>query len=142
MARGIRRILFLEEVLSNYPSVVQRQLWLMHSGGMSKSQSYDIARKEFYDLRQQEEIERRIAKEEAMWTGAYFGKSALEVGMELEDQAYEQWKEWAMKEVEALGRQSEAAYTGAGTPEEPEEELFPAESLIPELSESSVPSEL
>lgn len=96
-------------------SVVQRQLWLVDNvPEMSNNQAYDIARKEFYALRHEEEVERRIAKEEAMWTGAYFGKGILEVGMELEDKTYESWKAWANKEVEAIDRQRDAAYTGVG----------------------------
>jgi len=82
---------------------------------MTISQAYDIARKEFYSLRHEEEVERRIAKEEALWTGAYFGKGPLEVGMELEDKTYEAWKEWATKEIEAIDRQRDSAYTGVGT---------------------------
>ena len=126
-------------------SVVQRQLWLMHKVGMTNSQAYDKARKEFYALRLEEEIERRVAREEAMWVGAYFGKGALDVGMELEDKTYEEWKEWAAKEVEAMERQRDGAYTGIGTaneddgssvllPVEPEEEQaldgLPDENVI------------
>ncbi|KAM3074738.1 mitochondrial ribosomal small subunit component [Clarireedia jacksonii] len=100
-------------------SVVQRQLWLMHNEpGMSSSKAYDIARKEFYALRRAEEIERRVAKEEALSTGAYFGKGALEVGMELEDKAYEAWKKWAYEQLEAIKLQKAGAYTGVGTGEE------------------------
>lgn len=97
-------------------SVIQRQLWLMHNApDMTKSQAYDIARKEFYAIRQEEEVERRIAKEEALSTGAYFGKGVLEVGMELEDSVYEQWKKWATSEVELIERQRDAAYSKVGT---------------------------
>ena len=78
---------------------------------MTKSSAYDVARKEFYALRHEEEVERRVAKEEAMWTGAYFGKSFLEIGMQLEDKVYEGWKEWASKEIEAAERNRDAAYT-------------------------------
>ena len=47
-----------------------------------------------------------------MSTGAYFGKSALQIGTELEDKEYERWKEWATKEI-ALAEQRQAAmYTG------------------------------
>jgi small subunit ribosomal protein S23 len=87
---------------------------------MTNSRAYDIARKEFYALRHEEEVERRVAREEALWTGAYFGKSALEVGMELEDKTYESWKAWATKEVEAIDLQRNAAYTGLGTSSEDE----------------------
>jgi small subunit ribosomal protein S23 len=60
-------------------------------------------------------VERRVAKEEALSTGAYFGNSTLEVGMEMEDQAYEEWKAWAMKEIEVLERQKDAVYTNFET---------------------------
>ena len=85
---------------------------------MSNAQAYDIARKEFYALRHEEEVERRVAREEASWTGAYFGKSALEVGAELEDKIYESWKAWATKEVEAIDLQRNAAYSGIPTGDE------------------------
>ncbi|KAH8596454.1 mitochondrial ribosomal protein S25 [Bisporella sp. PMI_857] len=99
-------------------SVVQRQLWLMNVAGMSNSQAYDIARKEFYAVRHEEEVERRVAKEEATWVGAYFGKGALEIGMEVEDKSYEDWRAWATTEVEAIQRRKDAAYTGFGTAHE------------------------
>ena len=95
----------------------------MHHAGMTQAQAYDIARKEFYALRQEEEVERRVAKEEAMWVGAYFGKSVLEVGAELEDKTFESWKTWATKEVEAIERQRDAAYTGVGTANEDEPDV-------------------
>lgn len=65
---------------------------------ISKEAAYDIVRKEFYTLRQREEIERRIAAEEATHVGAYFGKSRLEIGMELEAKTWDKWKSWAMAE--------------------------------------------
>ena len=94
-------------------SVVQRQLWLRHNNlDITPAQVYDKARKEFYDLRLQEEIERRVAKEEATSTGAYFGPSALDIGMELEDKEYERWKTWAQKEIELRQQRNAAMYTG------------------------------
>ncbi|KAE8453106.1 mitochondrial ribosomal small subunit component [Mollisiaceae sp. DMI_Dod_QoI] len=103
----------------NGESVIQRQLWLMHNvPDMNSNQAYDIARKEFYAIRHEEEVERRVAKEEALWTGAYFGKGVLQIGMELEDKTYEAWKQWATREVEAIERQRDAAYTGVGTGDE------------------------
>ncbi|KAF8862288.1 mitochondrial ribosomal protein [Acephala macrosclerotiorum] len=103
----------------NGESVVQRQLWLLNNVlDMTKNQAYDIARKEFYALRHEEEVERRVQKEEALWNGAYFGKGVLEIGMELEDKTYESWKDWAIKEVEAINRQKDAAYTEIGTGED------------------------
>ena len=79
---------------------------------MTKASAYDQARKEFYKLRLHEDVRRRVAKEEALATGAYFHKSALEVGMELEDKQYEEWKEWAIKQVKEAEQRRNAMYTG------------------------------
>jgi hypothetical protein len=68
----------------------------------TKAGAYDKARKEFYDVRHTQEIERRVAREEALWTGAEFGPSPLAVGMQLEDQKYEEWRGWAAKEIMAI----------------------------------------
>ena len=81
-------------------SVVQRQLWLMKHQHMSKASAYDQARREFYHHRHLAEVRVRIAKEEAMHVGAYFGKGPLEVGMALEDSAWENWKAWASQQIE------------------------------------------
>ncbi|RAH74306.1 mitochondrial 37S ribosomal protein mS23 [Aspergillus aculeatinus CBS 121060] len=84
-------------------SVVQRQLWLLNNVfGMTKSAAYDIARREFYQLRLREDIERRVAAEEAEATGAVFGPTQLEVGMKLENQEFERWKVWARDEAQIL----------------------------------------
>ncbi|KAI8625453.1 37S ribosomal protein S25 [Xylariaceae sp. FL1651] len=99
--------------------VVQRQLWMMHNvEGMTREKAYDIARREFYALRQEEDVERRIAKEEAMKMGAYFGKSFLQVGMELEDEQYEHWKRWAGRQIKDVQAEQDAAYTNFGAAEE------------------------
>jgi small subunit ribosomal protein S23 len=82
--------------------------------GMTKQKAYDSVRREFYALRQEEEIERRVAKEEARHVGAYFGKSFLQVGMELEDREYEAWKKWAGKQIEAVKTEQNTAYTSFG----------------------------
>jgi small subunit ribosomal protein S23 len=71
----------------------------MENEKMSKRKAYDTVRREFYRLRQQEEVEKRIAIEEARYVGAYFGKTRLDIGMQLEDQEYENWKIWAGKET-------------------------------------------
>ncbi|KAG8164304.1 hypothetical protein KVR01_006222 [Diaporthe batatas] len=100
-------------------SVVQRQLWLMENvEGITKEQAYDIARKELYDIRQHQDITRRIAQEEARMVGAYFGKSRLEVSMELEDAVYEKWKVWAEGEVQKLQTERENAYANFGSSDE------------------------
>ncbi|TRX94567.1 hypothetical protein FHL15_004519 [Xylaria flabelliformis] len=100
-------------------SVVQRQLWMMHNvEGMTEEKAYDIVRREFYALRHEEDVERRIAKEEAMKVGAYFGMSSMQVGMELEDQQYESWKKWAGKQISSVQAEKDAAYTNFGATEE------------------------
>ncbi|KAL2116507.1 hypothetical protein VTJ04DRAFT_8675 [Mycothermus thermophilus] len=90
--------------------VVQRQLWLMEACGMSKQAAYDVTRKEFYALRHQEEVERRIAIEEARMYGAYFGQSYNRVGMDLESGAYERWKKYAADRIAQLELQQAEAY--------------------------------
>ncbi|KAI9796795.1 MAG: hypothetical protein M1825_006504 [Sarcosagium campestre] len=93
-------------------SVVQRQLWLIDNvPGISRAKAYDQARQEFYAIRHYEDVERRVAKEEALASGAYFGLSALEVGMKLEDKAYEAWRKWALGQSEAADRSRAAAYS-------------------------------
>lgn len=67
---------------------------------MGRNKAYDTVRREFYRLRQEEEIEKRLALEEAKHVGAYFGKSRLDVGLLLEDHEYENWKVWAGKQAE------------------------------------------
>ncbi|RDA94684.1 hypothetical protein CP533_2456 [Ophiocordyceps camponoti-saundersi (nom. inval.)] len=93
-SKGLRQ----PEMALSGECVVQRQMWLMKNEEMSENEAYDKARYEFYDLRMAEEIEHRIAIEEARYVGAYFGKSRLEIGMMLEDEEYERWKKWAEEE--------------------------------------------
>lgn len=102
--------------------MVQRQQYLMEHGlhpgyPLDKAAAYDQARKEFYEIRHFEDVERRVAKEEALATGAYFGKGPLEIGMELEDKKYEEWKAWAIKESAQLRQASGAAYSGTDNPD-------------------------
>lgn len=78
----------------------------------SKSAAYDIARKEFYAVRHRQDIERRVAREEALFTGTEFGPSALDVGMQLEDQKFEEWREWATAQITTQKQMQGAAYTG------------------------------
>ncbi|KAJ5281557.1 37S ribosomal protein S25 [Penicillium angulare] len=94
-------------------SVVQRQLWLLNNvPDMTKESAYDVARREFYRLRLQEDIERRVAAEEAEATGAQFGPKYLDIGMELENKEYEKWKEWAKLQSQIFGQRA-AALSGA-----------------------------
>ena len=115
MGRGKYVLPFMYNI-TDVNSVIQRQLWLLYNvPNISRAQAYDMARKEFYDLRLQEDVERRVAKEEAMSTGAYFGPSQLEIGMELENKEFERWKQWAEKQVEFQQQQQAAMYTGGTT---------------------------
>lgn len=72
----------------------------MKHKSLSKASAYDQARREFYAHRHLSEIRSRIAKEEAQHVGAYFGKGPLEVGMELEDKSWENWKRWATQQID------------------------------------------
>lgn len=107
---------------------MQRQLWLMENEKLGKRKAYDQVRKEFYRLRQEEEVERRVAVEEARHVGAYFGRTRLDVGMMLEDQEFENWKIWAAKksedeaaqannEIDTFGEEEEAADPMDGPPD-------------------------
>lgn len=89
--------------------MVQRQLWLMEEGGYSEKDAYDLARKEFYDLRMREDIERRVAAEEALYVGAKFGKSYLEIGIEMEEKALEGWRRSATADI--LRRRQRNSFT-------------------------------
>ena len=73
---------------------------LMQHQGLSKLAAYDQARRQLYAHRQRTAIRQHIAKEEALATGAYFGKGPLQIGMEIEDAAFENWKAWASRQID------------------------------------------
>ena len=85
---------------------------MQHVPALSRAEAYDQARKEFYAVRYEEDVQRRVAKEEALSTGAYFGMSYLDVGMQLEDQQWEQWKASALGESAVQEQKRLANYTG------------------------------
>lgn len=91
---------------------------------MTKSEAYDQSRQEFYRLRLKEDIERRVAAEEAEATGANFGPRHLDMGMEGENQQFERWKKWAQQAAQIM-EQRKAALSGA--PEIMEEQTVPLE---------------
>lgn len=64
-------------------------MWLMQNENISERKAYDTTRREFYRLRQAEEIEKRISVEEARHVGAYFGKTRIDVSHDLEDREFE-----------------------------------------------------
>lgn len=118
-------------------SVIQRQNYLLRTG-LRPAAAYDQARKELYRQRHAKETETRVAREEALATGAYFGPGPLQIGMKLEDHAYEDWKRWAEKEIQALKQLQGSAYTGTENEaaeleiQEPEqEELQEVSSQVP-----------
>ncbi|KAI1388223.1 mitochondrial ribosomal protein [Hypoxylon trugodes] len=120
-------------------SVVQRQLWMMYNvPGITKDQAYDIVRREFYAMRQEEEVELRIAKEEAQMVGAYFGKTFSQVGTQLEDEQYEKWKRWAGKQIELVRAEQDSAYTSFGNETEAEADSVDLDQAT-EAVEESVP---
>jgi small subunit ribosomal protein S23 len=95
--------------------VVQRQLHLLQTQPkLSIDQAYDKARKEFYEIRQQDDIQRRIAAEEAEHSGAYFGPSILQWSMQIENKQYDDWEEWSRKTV-VEQMQRNAAFAGDTT---------------------------
>lgn len=111
--------------LTEIHSVVKRQLHLLNTvPDITEQTAYDIARKEFYKLRHQEDIERRVAKEEAQATGAYFGPNLLDIGMEMENREYERWKVWSEQEAALSSQKTVKVGSGEseeGAPDIPEE---------------------
>lgn len=109
-------------------SVVQRQLWLMDNEKLGKRKAYDQSRREFYRIRQAQEIEKRVALEEAKHVGAYFGKTRIEVGHVLEDREFENWKVWAAKETEKMEQRRASEIQSFNVEEEGASEEADAES--------------
>lgn len=90
----------------------------MKHRSLSKPLAYDTARREFYYHRHKEEIRRRVAKEEALHVGAYFGKGPLEIGMELEDKMWENWKRWAREQIDDEEAMRAQMFSGTAAVEE------------------------
>lgn len=121
-------------------SVVQRQMWLMKHKGYSKPRAYDEARREFYQHRHLEDIRRRVAREEALHVGAYFGKGPLDIGMELEDKMFENWKRWAERQIEDEQQMRAQMFSGPQTGDdmsnnEMDEALDEVQPAVPESKE-------
>lgn len=96
----------------NGESVVQRQLYLLHNvPDISESLAYDIARKEFYAHRLREDIERRVAAEEAQAVGADLEETYNQRSLQTEDQVYEDWERWS-KQTVLQNTQRNAAFIG------------------------------
>lgn len=110
-------------------SVVQRQLYFLHAiPNITVAEAYDKARREFYVLRRQEDLRRRIAAEEAEATGAIFSPNALVWGMQNESKMYDDWEAWSRKQM-VEQQQRSASFAGEAAPSEEEaiEEVVEAE---------------
>ncbi|KAL7271202.1 mitochondrial ribosomal small subunit component [Rhizina undulata] len=94
-------------------SVIQRQRYLMTHESLPESDAYDRARKEFYDLRMAEDIERRVALEEALAVGAEFGKSYIDIGVEMEHKVLLEWREKAVEDILLRRHRQMAAYSSS-----------------------------
>lgn len=103
---------------------------------MTKGTAYDIARREFYRLRLREDIERRVAAEEAEATGAVFGPSRLEIGMQLENEEFERWKQWAKAEAQAQVQQ-ESSSAGVPSTESSDDAISTQENALEEDAEQA-----
>lgn len=88
---------------------------------LERAEAYDTVRHEFYRLRQEEEIEKRVAQEEAKHVGAYFGQTRIDVAHTLEDREFENWKIWAGKETERQEQSRNSEIEDFGLGEEAEE---------------------
>lgn len=97
-------------------SVVQRQKWLLENvPDITMDEAYDVARKEFYTLRRQEAIRRKVAREEALHMGAQPEKSILQWSMQIENKHYDDWEVWSREQVMEL-TQKNAAFSGEVAP--------------------------
>jgi small subunit ribosomal protein S23 len=119
-------------------------MWLMENekstlGDTSDSVSlqelaYDKARKEFYQLRLDQDIERQVAKEEALHYDAYFDVGEIDRSVIKESAAFEDWKVWAKTEVEKDRQLQSGAAAGEATEPEEEEEEEEDQDLAQPLS--------
>lgn len=124
-------------------SVVQRQLHLLQSvPDITESEAYDIARREFYLLRRQEQVQNRIAAEEARAMGAEFGPSRIEVGMGIENQHYDDWERWSRLQVVEMMQKMAAFEGGTAMPVEREalQEVASQETVNTGLTPEQPPS--
>ena len=84
-------------------SVVQRSLYLLKNKQCSSLISaYDQARFEFYRIRMEQEIQEQVAMEEAEMFGSVMGPSAIDFGIEKEQEVISQWKKKVIKVTELL----------------------------------------
>ena len=133
--RGLSRRISNDQANTHpHVSVVKRQRYLLRHTPLSEAAAYDCARKELYRVRHAREIQARVAHEEALATGAYFGPGPLEIGMRLEDKSYETWRSWAEKQ--ALEQQNARASRYSGADVDDEEDIEQNEALRLKAEES------
>ncbi|KAF8469067.1 mitochondrial ribosomal protein S25 [Kalaharituber pfeilii] len=121
-------------------SVIQHQLWLLNSNPyLTTRQAYDIARKKFYQLRLQEDIERRIATEEALAVGAVFDKSYFDIVFEREGQVLQDWKTKAAQDLALRKHKRNAAYSSTSLGEDAAAQVEGAAAEGTETAETDVP---
>lgn len=118
-------------------------MWLMQNKKMDKASAYDKARKEFYKIRHLEDVERRVAKEEAEAVGAYFGKGPNEVGMDLEDKAWDNWRAWAAEQIRIQEFTTASLTSSVGSMTKATDPMEDQESSVdPELLEDPAVAEV
>ena len=103
---------------------------MQNVAGMTRAKAYDQARKEFYADRMRDEVEARVAKEEALATSAYFGKTMVQVGAELEDEAYETWRKMAIETISQAEQKRAGAISSFGAEAEAETSPNSTESSV------------
>lgn len=97
-------------------NVIQRQLHLLENvPDMTVESAYDIARREFYQLRRREAVQKRIAKEEAEHMGAEPEEGVLQWGMRVENKWYNDWQDWSEAQVSEQMQRS-AAFADSAAP--------------------------
>jgi hypothetical protein len=104
--------------------------------------AYDKARKEFYQLRMDQDVERQVAKEEALHYDAYFDVGEIERSVAKESEAFEDWKVWAIAEVEKDRQMESGALPGVVVTETEEDaDLQPLSLAQQDEVDAAVPME-
>ncbi|KAI9731783.1 MAG: mitochondrial ribosomal small subunit component [Cirrosporium novae-zelandiae] len=111
-------------------SVIQRTLHLLQTvPDITPSEALNKARRELYQARLKSHIEAQIAQSEALYVGAHFGLSTIDISADLERKEYEKWETWASSQVDELERRKKEMYTDFAVVKtvSAEEELEPGE---------------
>ena len=105
--------------ISLYPSVIQYQLHLIETyPNLSTSAAYDIARKEFYAVRLEQDIQKRVAAEEALSVGAIFDTPYFDIMFEREGQVLREWRNKASQDLAIRKHRRNAAYSSTAAAED------------------------